>query len=83
MAKLFGNSLTVDQRKEMNRSLSKKQLAAFDDLFCADTDEDAATKYQELIEVAGDKLPVLRALLTSDQLGMLTTFIQAITQRSN
>ena len=73
----FGNSLRPHQRRELNKLLTKKQVAAFDDLFCSATDNDALLAYQVVMQTCMDKLPGMQALLEPHQTQALHMFLQA------
>ena len=75
LANDFGGGLTCKQRSELNRLLTKKQMGAFDALFCADTDAAAFDAYQGVAKHAGDKLAVLQGMLDADQTNVLGAFM--------
>jgi len=80
MANHFGDGLTSSQRAELNKLLTKKQQAYFDALFCAKTDADAFSAYQQVAANAMDKLGLLQSLLTKEQTEILGAFMQAAAQ---
>ncbi len=82
IAQAFGGGLSVRQRRDLNRQLTKKQLGAFDALFCAETDAEAVAAYQGVVDHAMDKLGTLQQLLEPDQTQMLAAFIAAATERA-
>ena len=63
----FGRSISPAQRREMNKFLTKRQQAAFDDLFCSTTDGEAYQGYLVVMSTAADKLKQLDALLDTQQ----------------
>lgn len=68
IAETFGDNLTSRQRREMKGFLSQDQLDAFDNMFCADTDEEVLEAYAHVAEIVPqEQLLQLAALLDEDQ----------------
>ncbi len=82
MARYFGEGLSVEQRAELNRILTRKQQACFDALFCSVTDRDAVAAYAQVAEHAADKLAALQALLSPEQTQQLGAFMHAVAKYS-
>jgi hypothetical protein len=79
-ANLLGDELTNAQRRELGRRFDPTQVAALDDLFCAQTDREVLAAYQVVVGVIGPKLLELRELLSSEQQQSLAAFTQEIRQ---
>lgn len=77
IAHAFGNSLTPVQRRDMGKILTRKQLAAFDDLFCSEDDAAARQCYQVVVATCMAKLGELQALLDPEQRQALQMFMAA------
>lgn len=71
----FGQNLRPEQHQAFNRILTKKQVAAFYDLFCASDDAGAYQAYQRLIAEAASKLGDLKTVLDAQQLEWFTMFM--------
>lgn len=77
IAQTFASSLTHAQRAKLHDTMTKRELQAFDGLWCAETDEAAFEAYRKLGEVAGAKIMTLRQWLTPGQTEHFVTFLRA------
>lgn len=76
----LGESLSNTQRRELAKRFKPAQLQALDDLFCAETDDEAAAAYDAVVKKAGAELLKLQELLSEEQRGTLAYFMQAMAQ---
>jgi hypothetical protein len=74
----LGNSLTNIQRRTLAQKFKPAELAALDDLFCAQTDGDALEAYAVVVKKVGAKLVELQHLLTGEQGEILGQFMQTL-----
>lgn len=58
ICEVFGSSLTPQQRKQMRESMAPELAAMFDELFCAETDDEAVELFQ-LIKEKGDPMELI------------------------
>jgi hypothetical protein len=76
----LGESLSNPQRREIAKRFKPAQVQALDDLFCASTDDEAASAYDVVVKKAGAELIKLQELLSEEQRGTLAYFMQAMAQ---
>lgn len=64
----FSSTITPKQRRELNDKLTKKQLSALDNLFCAETNDEVADAWLAAFEALGiEKLMWMNGMLEVDQ----------------
>jgi hypothetical protein len=80
IAQAFAANLSNQQRAELHNTMTKRELAAFDRLWCSTTDAEAFDAYRALVDVAGAKVLTLRKLLTEEQQQQFAMFMQGAAQ---
>jgi hypothetical protein len=81
MCECFGSSLTPQQRKKMREFLETKTMDLFDELFCAETDDEAIELFRCVRDSIGDdpRIPLeLAALLDPEQTELYTRVSQVV-----
>lgn len=68
LANVFGDGITAKQRRALKGKLSPEQIDAFDEIFCAETDDETVTLYKALkAQLDANTLLAMNAILDPDQ----------------
>lgn len=79
VAGVFGDSIRAKQRREMKKSLTPGQLDTFEEIFCAENDEQAISMYKQLkAQLDVGTLLALNRILSKDQKEMFQGFTKLV-----
>lgn len=78
----LGRSLSNVQRRTLAQKFKPLEVAALDDLFCAETDDAALACYAAVVKRIGAKLVELQHMLTPEQGQTLQAFMQSLQQHA-